>query len=105
MFRRPIAKLEHLGKLVGRVDVQYGKWHAAKERLVRQPDENVRILPHRPWHDDIFERVIRLAKNENALALERVEVGPCGGIVAQAHTCTTIHIGRAPAYRAKMQGN
>src|SRR6266481_9854486 len=74
MLRGPFTKLQHLGKLVGRVDVQNGEWNLAKKRFAREPDENVRILSHRPRHGDIFEAVIRLAKNENALVLEVIEM-------------------------------
>src|SRR6266446_11013041 len=69
MLRCPFPKLQHLGKLVGRVDVQNGKWNLSKKRFAREPDEDIGILPHRPRHGDVFERVIRLAKNENALVL------------------------------------
>ena len=74
MLRRPFAKLQHLGKFVGRVDVQKWERHFPKKRFAREPDENVRILPHRPRHGDVLERVIRLAKNKNALVLELVEM-------------------------------
>src|SRR5438105_15845750 len=74
MLRGPITKLQHLGKLVGRVDVQNGKWDLSKKRFASEPDENVGIFPHRPRHRDVLEGVIRLPKNENALVLELVEM-------------------------------
>ena len=74
MLRGPFPKLQHLGKLVGRVDMQNWKWNLSKKRFAGEPDENIGILPHRPRHGDVFERVIRLAKNENALVLEFIEM-------------------------------
>src|SRR5690349_16707085 len=74
MFRRPLAKLEHFREFVSRVDMQDGKRNTSEESLACKPDENVRVLPHRPRHGDVLERVIRLAKNKNALVLEFVEM-------------------------------
>src|SRR2546421_7433649 len=74
MRRRPLAKFEHFGKFVFGVDVEHRERHAAEERFPRQPDQHVGIFPHRPWHADVLERVIRLAKNKNALVLELVEM-------------------------------
>src|SRR3989440_4153197 len=74
MFLRPLPKLEHLRKFVSGVDVQNRKRHPAEERFPRQPDQHVRIFPHRPGHAHVLECVIRLAKNKNALALKRVEM-------------------------------
>src|SRR5467141_3304604 len=71
----PVTKLQHFGKLVGRVNVQNGKGNLSKKRFAREPDENIGILAHRPWHGDVLEGVICLAKNENALVLELVEMG------------------------------
>jgi hypothetical protein len=56
--------------------VQNRKWNLPKERFAGEPDENVGILPHRPRHGDVFEGVISLAKNENALVLELIEMSP-----------------------------
>ena len=70
----PFTKLQHLGKFVGRVDVQDRKGDLPKKRFAGEPDKNVGILPHRPRHGDVFEGMIRLAKNENALVLELVEM-------------------------------
>src|SRR5438046_2495105 len=70
----PFTKLQHLGKLIGRVDVQDRKGDLPKKRFAGEPDKNVGILPHRPRHGDVFEGLIRLAKNENALVLELVEM-------------------------------
>jgi len=74
MLRRSCAKLQHLRKCKGGVDVQNGKRNLSEKGFAGKPDENVGILSHRPWHGDIFERVIRLAKNENALVLQLVEM-------------------------------
>ena len=73
----PFTKLQHFGKLIGGVDVQNGKRNLSKKRFAREPDENVGILAHRPRHGDVLEGVICLAKNENALVLEFVEMGAC----------------------------
>src|SRR6266699_4357378 len=74
MLRGPFPKLQHLGKLIGRVNVQNRKWNLSKKRFAGEPDENIGILPHRPRHGDVFEGVIRLAKNENALVLEVIKM-------------------------------
>ena len=74
MLRRPFAKLEHLRKFVSRVDVQDRKRNFSEKRFQREPDEDVGILPHRPGHGDVLKRVIRLAKNEDALVLELIEM-------------------------------
>src|SRR5215468_1763706 len=76
MLLRPFAEFEHLRKFVFGVDVQDRERHAAEERFPREPDQHVRIFPHRPRHTDVLERMIRLAKNENALVLEIVEMCP-----------------------------
>src|SRR6266516_3549169 len=72
----PLAKLQHLRKFIRRVDVQDRKGNLSKKGFAREPDKNVRILPHRPRHGDVFEGVVRLAKNENALVLELIEMSP-----------------------------
>ena len=72
---RPLPKFEHLCKLVSGVNVQNWKGHLSEECFRCEPNENVRVFAHRPWHGDVFERVIGLAKNENALILEMVEMG------------------------------
>src|SRR5207244_10666389 len=71
---RPLPELEHLREFVSRVDVQNRKRHPTEERFPCQPDQHVRIFSHRPRHGDVLERVIRLAKNKNALVLEFVEM-------------------------------
>src|SRR6266487_1046026 len=74
MLSRPFAELQHFWKLVGRIDVQNWKRHAPEKRFACQPDENIGILSHRPWHGYVLEGVIRLAENENALVLEIIEM-------------------------------
>lgn len=74
MLGRPLAELQHLGKFVGRVDVQHGKRNLSKKGFAREPDENIGILPHRPRHGDVFESVISLSKNKDALVLELIEM-------------------------------
>src|SRR5437016_6292179 len=78
MLLRPFPELEHLGKFVGGVDVEDRERHPAEKRFSRQPDEHVRIFSHRPGHGNVLERVIRLAKNENTLVLEFVEMSALG---------------------------
>ena len=75
MLPRPFAKLQHLGKFVGGIDVQHRKGDFPEKRFQREPDEDVRILSHRPGHGDILEGVIGLSENENALVLEVIEMG------------------------------
>jgi hypothetical protein len=36
----------------------------ALKGFAREPDKNIGILPHRPWHGDILEGVISLSKNK-----------------------------------------
>ena len=74
VLRCPIAKLQHLGKFVGGINVQNGKRDLSKKRFPREPDEDVGILPHRPRHGDVFKGMIRFAKNENALVLKVIEM-------------------------------
>src|ERR1700704_517979 len=74
MPRRPVAEFEHLGKFVSRVDMQNLKRNFSEERFLREPDQDVGIFAHRPWHRDVLERAISLAKNENALVLELIEM-------------------------------
>ena len=74
MLRRPFTKLQHFGELISRIDMQDRERNFPEKGFAREPDKNVGILPHRPWHGDVFKRVICLAKNENALVLELVEM-------------------------------
>src|SRR5436190_7646940 len=79
VFCRPLAKFQHLGKLISGIDMQNRKRHAPEKRFARQPNQNVRVFSHRPWHGDVLEGMMRLAKNENALVLELVEMSTCNG--------------------------
>src|SRR6266496_3012222 len=87
MLRSPIAKLQHLRKLIGCVDMQNGKRHLSKKRFAREPDENIGIFAHRPRHGDIFKSVIRLSKNKNALVLELIEMS-AGGLRHDYRRCS-----------------
>src|SRR4026207_1928926 len=78
MFRRPFTELQHLWKLVGRIDVQNGKRNAPQESLAGKPDQHVVVFTHGPGHADTLERVIRLAENKDALVLEIVEMSALG---------------------------
>jgi len=74
MLGRPFAELQHFGKLVGSVDMQNRKRYASGKGFAGEPNENIGIFSHRPRHGDIFESVIRLPKNKNALVLELIEM-------------------------------
>src|SRR5205814_6293991 len=74
MLRRPFTKLQHFGELITRIDMQDRERNFPEKGFAGEPEENVGILPHRPWHGDVFKGVIRLSKNENALVLELVEM-------------------------------
>src|SRR5947208_2281599 len=76
VLRRPFTKLQHFGELISRIDMQDRERNFPEKGFAREPDKNVGILPHRPWHGDVFKGLIRLAKNENALVLELVEMRP-----------------------------
>jgi hypothetical protein len=45
MFRRPFAELQHLWKLVGRIDVQNGKRNAPKKALRASQTSTFESLP------------------------------------------------------------
>src|SRR5438874_710960 len=62
-------------KLVSGIDVQNRKGHLSEECFRCEPNENVGVFAHRPWHGNVFEGVICLAKNEDAVILEMVEMG------------------------------
>src|SRR2546423_10618450 len=79
VFCRRLEKFQHLGKLISGIDMQNRKRHATEKRFARQPNQNVRVFSHRPWHGNAFESVISLAKNKNALILELVEMSTCNG--------------------------
>ena len=74
MLRRPLAELQHLGKFVGRIDVQHGKRNLSEKGFACEPDKNIGVLPHRPRHRDILEGVISLSKNKDALVLKLIEM-------------------------------
>src|SRR6266481_5104348 len=73
----PFAEFQHLRKFVGRVDMQDRKGNAPEESLAREPDKNVGVLTHRPGHGYVFEGVIRLAENKDALILDVVKMSAC----------------------------
>ena len=69
---RPRAELDHLGKLVGRVDVHDRDRYVAAEGLLDQPEEHVRVLAHGPEHRRPLEAVEGLAHEVDALGFEFV---------------------------------
>ena len=71
---RPDPEVQHLGELVGRVDVDDGEGHVAAERLLGQPEEDVGVLAHRPEHRRLLEAVEGLAHQVDALRFEFVQV-------------------------------
>jgi hypothetical protein len=68
----PAAELEHLRELVGRVDVDDGEGHVPAERLLREPEQDVRVLAHGPQHGGPLEAVEGLAQKVDALGFEFV---------------------------------
>ncbi len=72
--RQPVAVLDHLRHLVGRVDVHERDRHVAEERLARQVQEHRAVLADGPQHADVAEPAVRLAQDVDALGLERVEL-------------------------------
>ena len=89
MRRRPFAKLEHLRKFISRIDVQNRKRNLSEKRFACEPDEDVRVLPHRPRHGDVLERVIGLAKNKDALVLQLIEM--CAVVLVIAVFCERVY--------------
>src|SRR5436305_15318955 len=73
-----IAKRVHLRKLLAGVDVQRGKRHVAEEGFARQPDHDVGVFSERPQQRQLFQTRECLAKNIDALRLERVQVVHAG---------------------------
>jgi hypothetical protein len=72
LLGRPLAKLQHFGKLVGGIDMQDGEGDSPGERLLGKPDQDVGVFAHRPGHAQVPEGVIRLAEDVDALALQLV---------------------------------
>src|SRR5579864_3074669 len=71
----PVAELDHLGKIVPRIDMEQRKGKPARpERFFGEPQENRRILAARKQQRGIGEFRYRLAQNEDRLALEIVEM-------------------------------
>ena len=80
--RVPVAELDHLAELVGRVDVQQRERNRpGVERLLRQPQQHRRVLADRIEHHRPLELGDHLAHDVDALGLERpqvVEARPMG---------------------------
>src|SRR5438046_10661787 len=74
MLRRPFTKLQHFGELITRIDMQDRERNFPEKGFAGEPEENVGIIPHRPWHGDVIEGVVCLAKSENAQVLEMFEL-------------------------------
>ena len=71
----PVAELDHLAELVGRVDVQERKRDRARiERLLRQPQQHRRVLADRIEHHRPLELGDHLAHDVDAFGLERPQV-------------------------------
>ena len=83
--RDPVAELDHFGNLVRGVDVDERERHVAEERLAREPEQDRAVLADRPQHAQVLELRVRLAKDEDALTLQLVEV-----VHNQAGTLPTI---------------
>src|SRR5438128_5421175 len=69
-----IAILDHLGNLVARVDVDQRVRDVPEQRLARQPEQDRRVLPHRPQHGQPGDLGPGLAQDVQALVFERLEV-------------------------------
>ncbi len=108
----PVAELDHLAELVGRVDVQQRKRDRARvERLLREPQQHRRVLADRIEHHRPLELGDHLAHDVNALGLERPEVvvpqrGLRGhharcrpGRLGQLHRCLVISSAQRTGYR------
>jgi hypothetical protein len=55
--------------------LEFWDWAISEKGFAREPDENIGIFPHRPRHGDVFEGVISLSKNKDALVLKLIEMG------------------------------
>jgi hypothetical protein len=78
--RVPIAELDHLAELVRGVDVQQRERNGPRmKRLLREAQQNRRVLADRVQHDGPLELGHHLAHDVDALGLQRAEVigGPC----------------------------
>ena len=74
-LRVPVAELDHLAELVGRVDVQQRERNRARvERLLRQPQQHGRVLADGVEHHRPLELGDDLAHDVNALGFERPQV-------------------------------
>jgi hypothetical protein len=75
-LRKPVTELYHFTKLIGRVDVQQGKWDfAGIERLLRQPHHHRRVLADGVEHDGPLKLRCNLAHDENTFGFEEAKVG------------------------------
>ena len=71
----PVAEVDHLAELVGRVDVQQRERdRSGMERLLRQAQEHRRVLADRIEHHRAFELGHHLAHDVDALGLEHAQV-------------------------------
>jgi hypothetical protein len=78
VFHGPVAIGEHLREFVGGIDVEERVGDVAAEGFFRKPDEDIGVLAHAPGHADVFEVVVGLPDDEDALGFERVELGVIG---------------------------
>ena len=74
MLSRPLPKSQHLGEFICRVDMNQRKWNLSGKSLLRQPNQRVRILAHRPGHSHILKVRECLAKDINALILKVLQI-------------------------------
>jgi hypothetical protein len=71
----PVAELDHLPELVGGVDVQQREGdRAGVERLLRQPQQDRRVLADRIEHHRPFELGHHFAHDVDALGFQRAQV-------------------------------
>jgi len=70
---QPIAVFDGFGDLETRIDVNQGYRHVPKKRLPGQPQQNGRVLAHRPQHAEAIEMPEGFPQDVNALALEFIK--------------------------------
>ena len=71
-FQAPLAGhaipiFDHGGDFVTRVDVQKRKRDMAEKGFSGEPQQNSRVLPHRPQHGQVVEMFVGFPENVDAL--------------------------------------
>src|SRR5439155_15388102 len=72
-----VTKLDHLGELVARVDMEKWKWQRTRiERLARQMHQHARVFTNGIQQHRIAELRERFAENVNRFAFKLAKVRP-----------------------------